>query len=157
MQKHADRMDKRPVALLGRTAHNDPYGWPKTSGLVPPECAPEVQAHHHQSEHHHPQQQQQCVIPNNDVSRFARQDMDRHGGQGLANNGRASEELPFAPIQSSMLSSATARNAVAAAYFPYESFGFGIGTGGGVDMKAMGKGECRTAACSEHSARDVRR
>lgn len=76
--------------------------------------------------------------------------MDRHAGQGLANNGRSSEEMlynveqkqassasAFTPIQSSMLSSATARNAVAAAYFPYESFGFGIGGGGSMDMKSV--------------------
>lgn len=150
MQKHADRMDKRSAALLGRAAHTDPYGWPKPTSLVGQEGTHELQPHHHQQPNDHQQQQQHCVIPNNDVARYSRQDMDRHVGPQALNNGRSSEDMlynveqkqatsasAFTPIQSSMLSSATARNAVAAAYFPYESFGFGIGTGGGVDMKAM--------------------
>lgn len=159
MQKHADRMEKRSTGILSRGGHSggDPYAWAaaKQPGMAPHDCGPELQTHHH---HHHNQlqaEQQACsVLPGGDGRGYARQDPMDHvrGGhpQLAGNNGRSSEELlynveqkqtssasAFTPIQSSMLSSASARNAVAAAYFPYESFGFAKGSGGGMDMKSM--------------------
>jgi hypothetical protein len=87
--------------------------------------------------------------------------MDQHrlGQQHtISSNGRTSDELlynvdvkttssmsasAFTPIQSSGMLGGSTRNAVAAAYFPYESFGFpsnksGTGVGGmpGMDVKS---------------------
>ncbi|CAG2101149.1 unnamed protein product [Medioppia subpectinata] len=115
------------------------------------ELGPHVHHHHH---HHHHQNEQSCLasVLNADqssTSRYARSELDpsQHrlsSGQlltGSSNNGRQSDELlygmdpktttsvsasAFTPIQTAGVlgGSNAARNAVAAAYFPYESFGF---------------------------------
>ena len=112
----------------------------------------DVGSHLHHHHHHHHQTEQSClasVLNASDPSTSSRYrselDQSQHrlsGGQHLgggASNGRSTDELlygldpktttsvsAFTPIQTSgvLSGSNAARNAVAAAYFPYESFGF---------------------------------
>lgn len=170
MQKHADRMDKRSGLLRAHhNAANENY-WPSknsitgpgnsNSSLQSPDCVPhDLQSHHHHHHHHHHHQQEQsCLgsVIDQSGSRFARSsEMDQHrlSGHLGASNGRASDEMlynvdvktssasAFTPIQTGMLTGTNAaRNAVAAAYFPYESFGFPTKTAAtgmtGMDVKS---------------------
>lgn len=154
MQKHADRMDKRSGLLRAAHSSTEAYWAKGTAlGTTSSpnqnnECAPDVGSHLHHHHHHH-QTEQSCLasVLNADPSassRYSRSEMDQNqhrltGGQHLtATNGRPSDDIlygidpktttsvsAFTPIQTAgVLSGTNARNAVAAAYFPYESFGF---------------------------------
>ncbi len=126
--------------------------------------------HHHHHHHHHHQPEQSCLgsVLNSDQStsssRYSRSELDQtqhrlSAGQHLSgtSNGRVSDELlynidpktttsvsasAFTPIQTAgvLSGSNAARSAVAAAYFPYESFGFATkaATSGmtGMEMKS---------------------
>jgi len=118
------------------------------------ECVGDLGPHvHHHHHHHHHQTEQSCLasVLNADQSSSSRYrgelDPTQHrlsAGQHLtggSSNGRPSDDLlysidpktttsvsasAFTPIQTAgvLSGSNAARNAVAAAYFPYESFGF---------------------------------
>lgn len=164
MQKHADRMEKRSSGLLRASHASSEAYWTKTgqgggaSGGTSADCSPELQSHHHHHHHHHHQSDQSCLgsvlNEQSGSSRYSRSEMDRQHHMNITSNGRSSDDLlypvdsktttsasAFTPIQSASMLSGSARNAVAAAYFPYDSFGFakaggGVGPGpGGMDIK----------------------
>ncbi|XP_054160453.1 zinc finger protein rotund-like isoform X2 [Oppia nitens] len=121
---------------------------------------------HHHHHHHQTEQSCLASVLNTDQSppggggpRYSRSELDQTvqhrlsggGGQNLTGNGRqmSADDLlynidpktstsAFTPIQTLSGANANARNAaVAAAYFPYESFGFATKAGGGGGMSGM--------------------
>ncbi|RWS17963.1 zinc finger protein rotund-like protein [Dinothrombium tinctorium] len=161
---------------------SEAYAWstkaPTASGGA--DCQ-DIQSHHHHHHHHHQSEHQgnSCLggavlAGGSDQSpRYSRSDMDHHRHNaphgmsgGGTSNGRSSEDLmysveqkpvssasAFTPIQSSMLSSATAaRSAVAAAYFPYDTFGFkSSGTSAVPGMEVKSGMETKAGHSSYHS------
>lgn len=157
MAKHADRLDKRGLLMRsvnqslnsslpphsgvggstgGGVNSADPYSWGNKgdNSLCPPtDSSSAVQQH---------QQQQAQEAHNQSLGLSSSSDPSRYGSGHT--NGRSTEDMmysqesqksssassAFTPIQP-MISSSSARS-VAAAYFPYESFGFSASKGSSV-------------------------